>query len=127
MKKLLKILMVSLLALCSVFSLMACTPDGDGDKDPGLQMYLNNEKGYYVVSDYVCDGETTKVEIPAEKNGYPVGEIKSNVFSGNDVITEIVVPTSVVKINESAFAGIKKTCKNHPSVHRQDRKFRQLL
>ena len=74
-------------------------------------MYLNNEKGYYVVSGYVCDGATTKIEIPAEKNGYPVGEIKSNVFNGNTVITEIVVPTSVVKINESAFAGVKKLAK----------------
>ena len=111
MKKLLKILMVSMLAICSIFSLMACTPNDADDKDPGLQMYLNSEKGYYVVSEYVCDGETTKVEIPAEKNGYPVGEIKSNVFSGNDVITEIVVPTSIVKINESAFAGIKKLAK----------------
>ena len=111
MKKLLKILIVSILAICSVFSLMACTPSNKGDKDPGLQMYLNNEKGYYVISGYVCDGETTKVTIPAEKNGYPIGEIKSNVFNGNSVITEIVVPTSVVKINESAFAGIKKLAK----------------
>ena len=113
MKKLLSLLIISLLAVMSVFGLFACDPATNGDTDPGLKMYLvdSDENPYYVVKEYVCDGETTKLEIPAEKNGYPVREIKSNAFKGNDVLTEIVVPTSVEKINESAFAGIKKLAK----------------
>ena len=113
MKKFLGFLLITMLAVASVFGLFACDKTGDGDTTPGIKMYLVDsvDNPYYVVSDYVCDGQTTKLEIPAENNGYPVKEIKSNAFSGNDVLTEIVVPTSVETINEGAFSGVKKLAK----------------
>ena len=110
MKKFLGLLMITLLAVSSVLGLFACDKPSSDTSEPGLKMYLAEtaENPYYVISGYVSDGQTTKLEIPAENNGYPIGEIKSNAFSGDEMLTEIVVPTSVKTINEGAFAGIKK-------------------
>lgn len=113
MKKFFSILVIMLLSVASIFGLFACDSPKNTETESGLKMYLVDsvDEPYYVVSDYVCDGETTKLEIPEQKNGYPVKEIKSGAFLGNDVLTEIVVPTSVTTINEGAFAGIKKLTK----------------
>lgn len=107
MKKLLKILMISVLSILSVFGLFACGEAPETKKEPGFKMYYSFENEYYVVSEYVSEGKDV-LPIPAVWKGEPVGAIDSNAFKGNDDIKELIVPTSVVKIGESAFAGMKK-------------------
>lgn len=54
---------------------------------------------------WVADGSQAsgKVEIPAEFDGIPVTGIGYGAFVGNANITEVVIPASVTRVNESAF------------------------
>lgn len=45
----------------------------------------------------------TKVNIPAEINGYPVVEIGKEAFAGKTYIKELTIPESVLEIKETAF------------------------
>ena len=56
-----------------------------------------------------CDSYAAeKVEIPAQINGVPVTEIKSNAFENCYEIEEIVIPETVTKIGENSF----RSCEN---------------
>ena len=72
MKKFLKLLIVSVLSALCLFGLFACDTQGDkGEVEPGFKMYLSQstDNPYYVVKEYVCDGETKVVKIPEEWKG----------------------------------------------------------
>ena len=113
MKKLLKILVISILAVVCSLGVVACDAPGAGDKEPGFKMYLVQNDGdpYYVISEYVDDGETDVLSVPSKNGEYPVKEIKSNAFKNNETVTELIVPDSIETINEGAFAGMKKLSK----------------
>ena len=47
------------------------------------------------------------VTVPATIGGYKVCAIADNAFAGNEKITKLVLPASIEKIGENAFAGSK--------------------
>ena len=52
-----------------------------------------------------CDKSATKVEIPAEIDGFPVTSIGDWAFYGCTSLTEVTVPDSVTSIGYEAFSG----------------------
>lgn len=115
MKKLAKILLLSVLSMVLAFCAFACG-DEDTDKLKGFKMSLKVEESgnYYVLTAYGDDASVNvngKVEIPStwgeDGKVYPVTKIRSNVFSGNNTIKELVVPTSIEEIAEGAFSNMQ--------------------
>ncbi len=109
MKKFIKIIILSVLLIISTCMLFACGSDEDVS-EKGLRYSLkfdDNDVKYYTVVGYVDDG-TEKLVIPKEHNGVKITTIKSNVFSGNDTIKELVIPTSIETIQEGALSNMKK-------------------
>ena len=115
MKKLTKIILLLLCAVCA-FGLFACNQDGGNIKKTGLSYYRvakDGEDPYYVIDGYVDDGETTVLTVPSvlgDKNE-PVKRIKAGAFADNGTLTEIVIPSSVTEIDAGAFAGMTKLAK----------------
>jgi hypothetical protein len=75
-----------------------------GKPTDGLE-YILSEDGTY----YICDGGSVKgdIIIPSIYNGLPVAEIANHAFYGDrrgyKNLTSIIIPSSIKKINESAF------------------------
>ena len=69
------------------------------------------ENGSYTVMKY--NGTESIVTIPSEFNHYSVTKIGSNAFSNNQIIEEIVIPSTVKEIGNSAF----NQCENLRRVH----------
>lgn len=115
MKKVTKIILLLLCAVCA-FGLFACNGGGGDSEKEGLSYYRvakDGEDPYYVIDGYVDDGETTVLTIPSvlgDKNE-PVKRIKAGAFSDNGTLTEIVVPSSVTEIDAGAFSGMTKLTK----------------
>ena len=85
----------------------ACTLCGLDYYSASLQFRLNSTKDGYIVTG-IGSCTRTKLVIPATYKGLPVTEIGNSAFSGwgNGVlqdITEVELPTSLVRIGNSAF------------------------
>lgn len=104
------VLLTILAAICCVCA-FACTttPDGTTNKKGLLYKKYGND-AFYTVYGYVDDGRTSTVlDIANEvENGVVIGRIKENAFADNNTLTEIIVPDTVTKIDEGAFAKMKK-------------------
>lgn len=107
MKKFLKIIMLAVLAIACFGTAIACTQDNNGEKEKGVLCKTIN--GVYTIYKYVDDGRTeTTLDLGVELGeGIDNVKIKKNAFSGNNTITEIIVPSKVTVIEEGAFAGMK--------------------
>ena len=107
MKRLLNIFLAVVFVVSCAFGLTACAnPDDGGDKKEGV--LIKKEGGVYVIYDYVDDGKSTDVELnlgDVLKVKKITGEIKikSGAFDGADNITKLIVPNTVVEIQEGAF------------------------
>ena len=106
MKRLLNIFLAVVLVVACAFSLTACaTPDETGDKKEGV--LIKKESGVYVIYDYVDDGKLTDGELDLSvilnEKGITEAKIKSGAFDGADNIRKLIVPKTVVEIQEGAF------------------------
>jgi len=102
MKKIL-VLVLSLITLFTcVFFATAC---GESEQKEPCSSHLileTNPKGTgYRVMGITCN--CSIVEIPETYNELPVVEIGTQAFKGNDTIKEIIIPSTVTKILQSAF------------------------
>ena len=61
----------------------------------------SEDKSYYIVRG--IGGLSGDVEIPETHNGKPVKEIAENAFKGENTLTSIIIPDSVIKIGKAAF------------------------
>lgn len=114
MKRLLKLLTLTLIALCCAFSFLACDNGDGGNDDKGLLCKKFIGEDFYTVYKYVDEGEgVTTLDIGAEVkekygNDAVVGRIKTNAFAGNDTLLEIIVPDTVTEINAGAFSTMRR-------------------
>lgn len=86
-----------------------CENCGYTESEPsvGLNFTLNDDGESYSVSGIgVCTD--LLIVIPSEYEGKPVTAIKNNAFYGWDVMTGVVIPSSVTKIGACAFYGCTK-------------------
>ena len=106
MKKVLKILLVAILALSCGLSAMACANDnGEGSTKTGL-LYKKVD-GVYEVYKYKDDGKGVK-ELTIEIEGVTEGiRIKKNAFKDNSNLEKIIVSSSVSEIQAGAFANMQ--------------------
>ena len=111
MKRLLKTLILCFIAICVSLSLFACGSDNSEEKGIICKKFKGDD--FYTVYSYVDDGNgVTFLDIDAavkQKYGSDakIGKIKKNSFSGNDTLTEIIVPETVTEIAGGAFAKMK--------------------
>ncbi len=111
MNKVLKHIIITVLALVCACSFIACTDGEDGTKDKGLLCKKIN--GVYTIYKYVDEGEgVTELDIEKELAELEITDtnirIQSQAFNGNDTLEKVIVPSSVTKIEKGAFAGMKK-------------------
>lgn len=106
MKKVLKILLIAVLALSCGLSAMACTNDNsEGSTKTGL-LYKKVD-GVYEVYKYKDDGKGV-TELTIEIEGVTEGiRIKKNAFKDNANLKKIVVSSSVSEIQAGAFANMQ--------------------
>lgn len=114
MKRLLKLLTLTLIALCCAFSFLACDDGDGGNGDKGLLCKKFAGEDFYTVYKYVDEGEgVTSLDIGAEVkekygNDAVVGRINTNSFAGNDTLLELIVPNTVTEINAGAFDKMRR-------------------
>ena len=106
MKRLFNIFLAVVLVVACAFSLTACkTPNDDGDKKEGLLIKKINN--VYTIYDYVDDGKLTDgvLDLGAilSEKGIAEARIKKGAFDGVDNINTLIVPDTVVEIEEGAF------------------------
>ncbi len=107
MKKILKTILLAVLAVACILTAVACSDGQSGDTDKG--MLYKKESGIYTIYKYVDDGtgvSTLDIGALLDEEITEV-RIKKNAFSGNQTLKEIIVPATVKTIDEGAFAGMK--------------------
>ncbi len=111
MKKFLKLISILALAVVTAFGVVACGGDDNSSTEKGL--LCKKLEGVYTIYKYVDDGrESTVLDLGAElEAGVTDVRIKAGAFSGNDTITEIIVPSTVTLIDEGAFKNMKELVK----------------
>ncbi|MBQ8146896.1 MAG: leucine-rich repeat domain-containing protein, partial [Clostridia bacterium] len=83
---------------------LVCTYCGKADAPENVGFVLSEDKTYYIL--YSVEDESAKdYTIPPKYEGLPVKVIASGAFEKCTAIEEIVVPSSVEKIEEGAFKG----------------------
>ena len=106
MKKFLKLLLISVLALATALTMVACdgaAPSGSGKK--GVDGAVT-EKGIYEVRKYYAEDGVDTLDLGAIKlpEGVTEIKIKANAFAGNTSLKSIKVPSHTVEIGAGAFA-----------------------
>lgn len=112
-KKLLSIVLLSLLSIFCLLGFTACAQFGTHEHDYVdcictvcgncyLPYELSEDGTYCIIDCQWCDTfEFSDIVIPAEIDGIPVKEIDG--FSGHEEITSVKIPNSVTTIKEMAF------------------------
>lgn len=114
MKKLFKILITLILVVTTAFTVIGCNGGGNGATgEKGVFCKKDSKTGTYILYDYVADGTTTSLDVAsAVTNKYGkdaiVGSIKKGAFSGDNSLTEIIVPDTVTEIAGGAFEKMRK-------------------
>lgn len=111
MKKFLKVISILTLAIVTAFGVVACGGDDSSSSDKGL-LYKKLED-VYTIYKYVDDGRDSTVLNLADEleEGITDVRIKAGAFSGNNTITEIIIPETVTAIDAGAFKNMKKLVK----------------
>ena len=109
MKRLLTVLLSALLIVACVFSLTACS-DGGSEGDGKTGLLIKKVGNVYNIYDYVDDGTLTDgvldiASILKEKN-IESARIKKGTFDGVTTIKTLIVPDSVIEIEEGAFKNM---------------------
>ena len=108
MKKLFKILILVLVAVCCAAGLFACDAASDKDKKTGLQYKMYDGDDGYTVYGYVKEGDETELDIGSfNKDGVVIKRIKKGAFKDNDNLVKIIVPDTVETIDGGAFENMK--------------------
>ena len=109
MKKFIKTILITVLAVACVFSAFACDSNGGSKKDPGLYYKVKNGEDFYTVNGYVKEEGVSVLDLGKyNKNDVVIGRIASGAFSGNDSIKELIIPETVTEIAQGAFKNMKK-------------------
>ena len=109
MKKFIKTILITVLAVACIFSAFACDSNGGSKKAPGLYYKVKSGEDFYTVNDYVKEDGVSVLDLGTyNKNGIVIGRIASGTFSGNDSIEELIIPETVTEIAEGAFKNMKK-------------------
>ena len=114
MKKLVRILLALILTATCLVGLFACGDDDGTSSKTGLLYKKDKKEGYFTITGYVDENKGVTsldiAEIIKQKEGEDaiVGEIRPNAFKDNDTLKEIIVPDTIVKIGQGAFAGMRK-------------------
>ena len=109
MKKFIKTILITVLAVCCVFSAFACNSNGGSKKDPGLYYKVKSGEEFYTVNGYVKEDGVSVLDLGTyNKDGVVIGRIASGAFSGNDSIKELIIPETVTEIAQGAFKNMKK-------------------
>lgn len=113
LSRILSFILVLALCISTLTSCFVMTGDDNGNNNnqapelvpsEGLEYDLINEEAEYaVVGMGVC--QDAKVVVPEEHEGKPVTEIADSAFEGNEMIVEVVLPTSILKVGDKAFSG----------------------
>ena len=85
-----------------------CTACGNAYASQGLA-FATFRSGYAVTG--IGDCSDTTIVIPSEYNGLPVIAITEGAFKSNQKIIEVIVPDSVLLIEDEAFSYSKKLTK----------------
>ena len=85
-----------------------CTVCGNAYASKGL-VFATFRSGYAVTG--IGDCSDTTIVIPSEYNGLPVIAIAEGAFKSNQKIIEVIVPDSVLLIEDEAFSYSKKLTK----------------
>ncbi len=102
MKRVLKLLIISILAVAFVMPITACTEDNSGSKTPGLK--CKKIDNVYTIYDYVQEEGVTELDIDQVlRTEITNVRIKEGAFAGNTALTKIIVPERVTKIDKGAF------------------------
>ena len=102
MKKVLKTLLVSLLAFCMIFPIAACDNTSNSANEPGLK--YKKIHGVYTIYDYVQEENVTELDIGAKLPGDVTDvRIKKGAFEGNSVLKKIIVSDKITSIDAGAF------------------------
>lgn len=72
---------------------------------PTKVAFLMSDDGTYYTLNYVSDKQAKEYTVPETYEGLPVLEIASGAFENCKWLETVVVPSSVKKIGEGAFAG----------------------
>ena len=106
LSRILSFILVLALCISTLTSCFVMTGDDNGNNNnqapelvpsEGLEYDLINEEAEYaVVGMGVC--QDAKVVVPEEHEGKPVTEIADSAFEGNEMIVEVVLPTSILKV-----------------------------
>ena len=112
MKKFLKILLISVLAIAVALSTVACSDEAGGGSGGKKGLIGKRQNDTWVIYEYVDDGTgITELNIGDEldlPDGVTKVKIKANAFSDNNTLTTIIVPETVTEIEEGAFAKMHK-------------------
>ncbi|MBO5312958.1 MAG: leucine-rich repeat protein [Clostridia bacterium] len=82
-----------------------CTACGESEGSQGLLMELSEDKEYYIVAG-IGSCEDTVIKIPESYDGVAVKRIKTGAFT-NLQIEELIIPKSIERIGQGAFAECK--------------------
>lgn len=108
MKKFITTIIICLLAITTVFSLVACNGDGANKKEAGLYYKVLKGDDFYTVYDYVAEDGVTVLDLnDYNKDGVVIGKIASGAFKNNNTLKEIIVPETVKEIASGAFSNMK--------------------
>ncbi len=102
MKKVLKLLLISVLTVCMCLPIVACSNGNTGSSTPGLKVKKIN--GVYTIFDYVQEEGVEELNIGASlADGVSDVRIRKGAFEGNSSLKKIIVSDKVTEIDEGAF------------------------
>lgn len=105
MKKIIKVIALSLLLIVSVVCFVACGDNGNNASKDAWEYKVYSGDDFATIIKY--NGQDKTVEIPSELNGNTVKRIKKGAFSGNATIETLSVPSSIEEIDGGAFEKMK--------------------
>lgn len=73
----------------------------------GLSYTLNSDKKSYTLSG-IGSSDATDIRIPSTYNGFPITRIGSEAFANDIGLKSIIISSSVISIDESAFQNCSK-------------------
>ncbi len=96
------VVVVVLLFIVSVFNLTGCKKDSFSNEYENFEFTLNADNNSYSIDGKISSIEK-RIEIPSKYKGKSVTVIPSNAFANYHLLTTVVIPTSITKIESKAF------------------------
>ncbi len=111
MKKIIKALMLSFVLVALAVCAVACGGSETDNSSAGQTgVFIKKMGGIDTIYKYVAEDGEENVTLNLENvlgDDYENVRIKAGAFSGNNTIVNLEVPSSVTKIDEGAFSGMK--------------------